>query len=79
MYQPDLYSTSSTQVGGDHYTRHDIQPWDIIEEYGLDFWLGNVIKYVCRDKGNKLEDLKKAHHYLEHAIARMESVDSAKP
>jgi len=62
----------SKQVGGDHYSRHTIQPWDIIDEYELDYYLGNVIKYVLRDKVNKYEDLKKAMHYLEKKIELME-------
>lgn len=58
----------SEQVGGDHYTRYDIQPWDIIEEYGLDYFEGNVLKYLLRLKTNRLEDLKKARHYLDKVI-----------
>jgi hypothetical protein len=62
--------TRNEQIGGDHYTKHKTQPWDIIEEYNLDFWLGNVVKYILRhrDKGG-VEDLMKALHYLDHAIA----------
>lgn len=62
------------QVGGTHYANHRIQPWDVIEEYKLDFWLGNVIKYVLRqeEKGGVL-DLQKAKHYLEYAIFQRES------
>jgi hypothetical protein len=26
------------QVGGNHYTKHVYQPWDIIDAYGLDFY-----------------------------------------
>jgi hypothetical protein len=59
------------QVGGDHYTKHKIMPWDIIDEYGLDFYAGNAIKYILRapDK-NGVEDLEKAKHYLERMIER---------
>lgn len=59
------------QVGGNHYAKHKIQPWDVIAEYNLDFWLGNVVKYVLRhqDKGG-VEDLEKALHYLRYAIER---------
>ena len=58
-------SASMTQVGGNHYVSHTIQPLDIIDEYGLDFYLGNSIKYILRDKDNKREDIDKAIHYLE--------------
>ena len=56
------------QIGGDHYVKHKIQPWDIIEEYNLGFWDGNAVKYILRykKKGNPLEDIEKAIHYLEH-------------
>lgn len=57
------------QVGGDHYTRMPIQPFDIIEANHLDFWQGNILKYVMRfrSKGG-VEDLRKAQHYLERLI-----------
>lgn len=59
---------SERQVGGDHYRKFKIQPWDIIDEYDLSFYAGNALKYLLRDKGNRLEDLKKARHYLDKLI-----------
>lgn len=59
---------TTKQVGGDHYAKHKIQPWDIIDDWHLDYYLGNVIKYVLRDKHNQVEDLQKAIHYLEKKI-----------
>ena len=56
------------QIGGDHYAKHTIQPWDIIREYELDFFEGNALKYLLRQKGSRLEDLRKAAHYLEECI-----------
>ena len=58
------------QVGGSHYSKHKIQPWHIIEEYDLNFWEGNVIKYIVRRKGDRLTEFKKAKHYLEYLIKR---------
>lgn len=63
-------SIRDRQVGGDHYKLHKVQPWDIIEEYGLDFFEGNALKYLLRKKDNRVEDLKKAVHYLEKCIER---------
>ncbi|CAB4157664.1 SaV-like [uncultured Caudovirales phage] len=58
------------QVGGDHYKRAH-QPWEIIEEWGLDYWAGNVVKYVLRYKfKNGVEDLEKARHYLDYLIKK---------
>ena len=58
------------QVAGSHYQRA-IQPWDIISEWELDFWEGNVLKYLLRWKHKDgVQDLKKAKHYLEYIIER---------
>lgn len=58
----------------DHYQGDGMQPFDVIEAFGLDFWAGNVIKYLCRagKKGPALDDLKKARHYLDYMIAKEE-------
>ena len=47
----------------------------VVEAWDLDFYLGNVIKYVSRagKKADELEDLKKARWYLDRKIARMEA------
>lgn len=56
------------QVGGTHYF-NPIQPWDIIRAWDLNYWEGNIVKYVLRHKGKgKVEDLEKAKHYLEYLI-----------
>ena len=56
------------QIGGDHYAKHTIQPWDIIREYELDYFEGSCLKYLLRRKNNRLEDLQKAAHYIEECI-----------
>jgi hypothetical protein len=56
-----------------HYNTSDIQPIVAIEAWGLNFRLGNVIKYVARHKHkNGLEDLKKALYYLDREIEQYE-------
>jgi hypothetical protein len=58
-------------VGGNHYEKMAIQPWEVIERGDLDFWEGNVVKYVMRYRAkNGLEDLEKAQHYLSYLIER---------
>ena len=56
---------AAKQVAGTHYNSKKIQPWDIIDDYGLDFYRGNVIKYVLRNKMDVREDMLKAQHYIE--------------
>jgi hypothetical protein len=63
-------SVRDQQVAGTHYQKA-IQPWDIISEWKLDFWEGNVVKYILRWKDKDgVQDLKKAKHYLEYLIER---------
>tara|TARA_R100000458_G_scaffold51441_1_gene52302 strand:- start:173 stop:460 length:288 start_codon:yes stop_codon:yes gene_type:complete len=56
--------------GPSYYKRGSIQVWDFIRDQGMNFHLGNVIKYVCRagHKDNDIEDLAKAIHYLSNEI-----------
>jgi hypothetical protein len=50
------------------------EPIDVIERWGLGFFLGNVVKHIARAgrKGSALDDLRKARVYLEREIARRE-------
>jgi len=59
------------QVGGKHYKKHKIQPWDIIDEYNLNYYEGNALKYLLREKENRVEDLGKSIHYLEKEILNL--------
>lgn len=47
---------------------------DVINAWGLNFALGNCVKYICRAglKGALLEDLKKARWYLDYEIQQRE-------
>ena len=61
-----------------HYTLGKIEVIDFIEDKGLNFNLGNVVKYVTRAGHKKssgksmdvkaLEDLKKARWYIDREI-----------
>lgn len=62
-------SANNTQVAGNHYKSLAIEPWEIVEKNGLNFWEGNVLKYLLRHrKKNGVQDLKKARHYLDKLI-----------
>ena len=66
-----------------HYTLGKIEVIDFIEDKGLNFNLGNVVKYVARAGHKKssgksmdakaLEDLKKAQWYLNREISSREA------
>ena len=61
---------TTNDTGPTYYKRGSIQVWDFIRDKGLNFHLGNVIKYVCRagHKDDDIEDLSKAIHYLSNEI-----------
>ena len=67
-----------------YYTRGSIEVWDFIRDQGLDYHLGCAIKYICRAgyKDSKVDDLKKAIHYLEnelqHALSESKSERSGR-
>jgi hypothetical protein len=59
-------TTNKNQIGGTHYKDMALEPWEIIERCDLDFWEGNIIKYVLRWKSKDgIKDLMKARHYLD--------------
>ena len=68
---------SDKQVGGSHY-KLKIEPIDFITANEIPFCLANVVKYICRKKGNRskqIEDLRKAIHYLELHLEKVYKVD----
>ena len=56
-----------TQIGGTHYKVLPYQPIELIGELRMDYFQGCIIKYISRDKNNKIEDLQKAIHYCKLA------------
>ena len=59
--------TLDKQIGGDHYKECKIQPVEYIQANQLDYFEGNVIKYVTRHrtKGEGKKDIEKAIHYAQ--------------
>ena len=59
----------------DYYNgKGGMQPFDVIDAFGLDFYEGNVVKYIVRwRRKNGLEDLYKARTYINEVIKRAEA------
>ena len=68
-----------TQIGGNHYTKFAIQPYEFISKNNLSFFQGNVIKYVCRylKKGGE-QDLEKIKHYCDLEILKLKDARKRK-
>lgn len=63
---PDYYKSS---------VNPSLEVFDMIDGFvGADFYLGNVLKYVCRagkkSGESRVKDLNKALHYIKEAIKR---------
>ena len=58
-----------------HYNARRFEVIDVIEDWDLDFNLGNAVKYIARarHKGTETQDLKKAAWYIARAVARSSS------
>lgn len=58
-----------------HYTDGKIEVIDYIEDKGLGFCLGNVVKYISRagkkDQSKEVEDLQKAAWYIQRKIEQI--------
>ncbi len=68
------------QIGGSHYKKFFIQPYEFISKNNLSFFQGNVIKYVCRYlfKGTAIQDLDKIIHYCELDIKNLKDIKCKK-
>lgn len=57
----------------EHYNKGKFEVIDVIEDWNLNFNLGNAVKYIarCEHKGKKEEDLKKAIWYLERELQKI--------
>ena len=62
----------TTKFSPEHYQRGIIEVWDFIEDQKLDYFLGNVVKYVCRagykSYEDEIDDLRKAKVYISKKI-----------
>ena len=73
-------SALDKQVDGSHYKDMKIQPVEFIVANGLEYRVGNVIKYACRHQSkNGLKDIEKAMHYLEMIAEDWESDPNRDP
>ena len=62
-----------TLINTDHYKEgRKYEPWDVIADWGLGYFLGNAVKYISRagrKTGNSYgQDLTKAITYLQKEL-----------
>jgi hypothetical protein len=66
-------SANEGQIGGNHYKKLQIQPWDYILANNIGYCEASAIKYLSRwkDKGG-IADLYKAKHFIDKLIEHEE-------
>jgi hypothetical protein len=65
----DVYPDSVMRPA--HYAEgRKYEPWDVIADWGLDYFLGSATKYISRAgrKGDAREDIQKAIRFLEKKL-----------
>lgn len=71
-------SANDKQVAGTHYGS-GIQHWDYVVANDLDYFQGQITKYVTRwKKKNGITDLLKAQHFLEKYLEVVRAQEVAK-
>ena len=68
------------QIGGTHYTKCGIMPTTYIRANNLDFFEGNIVKYITRHKDkNGAEDIRKVIHYAEMILEDVYGYKNGEP
>ena len=67
----------NSKLSPSYYKRGKAPVWDFIRDQGLNFHLGNAVKYICRAgyKGSTEEDLEKAIVYLQNELTNAKRQD----
>lgn len=71
----EVHGTDNMVDHPNHYQGSTIEVIEIIEEFNLNFNMGNAIKYILRAdyKEDDVQDLKKALWYIKREIEYRES------
>lgn len=60
-----------------YYNDSKITPFEVIDDWYLDFYLGNAVKYIKRagkkKDNSRLQDLKKIREYVDQEIRKEEA------
>lgn len=76
--KPKAPTARDIQIGGTHYKKSTVQPWDVVDTWPIDqqigFHRGNALKYVMRlgTKDENLREIRKAAHYLQKLVEVLE-------
>jgi len=74
----DLASKEDMVNYPSHYTHGEIECIEVIEDWGLSFNIGTVLRYLCRHKhkGDPIQDLEKAVWYVNREIIKLKEEEN---
>lgn len=73
----EVFDNSNVEHPAHYAEGRKYEPIKVIRDWGLNFALGNAVKYISRAgrKGNKIEDLEKAVFYLNDEIESLKETE----
>jgi hypothetical protein len=78
-------TANKKQVGGDHYKKMGVEPWDVVDTWPIEqqigYYRGNALKYIMRmgTKDTVKQEAAKAWHYLQKLIEVLEQRNAIYP
>ena len=72
----DVHREWDKQVGGSHYRKTAYQHWDLVLDIQMGYLEAQATRYLTRwwRKGNGVEDLRKAEHYISKLLSVQDRV-----
>ena len=73
-YAKNILSANATQVGGEHYKKMGVEPWDVVDTWPLEQRIGayrhGALKYLMRmgSKDQNAQEIAKGKHYMEKLL-----------
>lgn len=67
----EVKTANAKQVGGNHYKKMGVEPWDVIDTWPVEQRIGayraGALKYIMRmgSKDEEVQEIGKGIHYLE--------------
>lgn len=77
----DLTGEGNAVLSPSYYNKESMSVCDIIDAYDLNFYRGNIVKYILRsgkkDPATEIQDLQKAMTYCKIEIERLHKKQSS--
>lgn len=81
VHMAQVNGYGNTEYHPDYYQTENMEPWDIIKEFQLNYWTGTAVSYLCR-AGKKpgepeINDIRKAYTFLSEYLRYLETNSQA--